>query len=124
MVLSFCALPTWCYRCVMDNGGRHSARASLLSALGLAVVLAACSDDDSDCAGPGVHQRGKEGGPSCCADLNAYYRLVVSDPDELTCREPVGHAEFACIEGRCGDNICEAGERGPCGCTLDCPPEE
>ena len=129
IVPGFCVLSTSCYRCAMDNGRRHSARAALLRALGLvAVVLVACAgsaDDDSDCAGPGVYQRGKEGGPSCCADLNVYYRLAASGrgPDELTCEAPVGHAEFGCVEGRCGDDICEAGERGPCGCTLDCPAE-
>jgi hypothetical protein len=102
-------------------------RGQFLGALGLVTVaLGACaSSQDVDCAGPGVYQRGKEGGTRCCADLNEYYRLAASGSGtaELTCHEPVGHAEFGCIEGRCGDGRCELGERGACGCTLDCSPE-
>jgi hypothetical protein len=105
---------------------RGTAGQFLGAALGLGtLVLAACaSSQDVDCAGPGVYQRGKEGGASCCANLNEYYRLAASgSTNELTCQQPVGHAEFGCIEGRCGDGRCELGERGACGCTLDCSPE-
>lgn len=89
----------------------------------------ACSDEkEDDCRGPGVYQRGKEGGPSCCPDLNTYYRLVAYNrstdgmaSDGRVCDDPVGHAEFGCLEGTCGDGRCEVGEEGECACTVDCP---
>jgi hypothetical protein len=97
-------------------------RCWLLLVVGSA-AFAACSENEQaeDCGGPGVYQRGKEGGVSCCARLTEYHRQVVNRaPPEPSCQEPVGFAAFGCVQGSCGDGVCETGEDGACGCTLDC----
>jgi hypothetical protein len=52
--------------------------------------------------------------------LFTYYRQVGNGAG--ACIEPVGVANFSCLEGRCGDGKCEAGEQGACGCDADCGP--
>jgi hypothetical protein len=92
----------------------------------LAAGSLSCAGGQAECAGPGIYSRGKEGGPTCCPNLNEYGRLVRYEQGtgEATCADPVGHAEFGCIAGACGDGTCEVGEQGVCGCTRDCSTEE
>lgn len=106
------------------RGERRWYRHGIFLALALGALACGAADRPGECAGPGVYSRGKEGGPSCCPGFEELHRLVVSGrPDALSCEPPPGHAEFGCIEGRCGDGVCELGERGMCGCTQDCAAE-
>jgi hypothetical protein len=57
----------------------------------------------------------------CCAGLNEIATLR-ADMDTIPnpiCRES-GVRDYACIEGTCGDGVCE-GPEAPCGCGVDCP---
>lgn len=101
----------------------------LVASLGAALFGGCASGDegeDSGCLGPGgVYQRGKAPYPGanaslvCCEGLLTYYRQRRNGVDG-TCVEPVGSVNFSCLEGRCGDGQCEAGEQGACGCEADC----
>jgi len=77
------------------------------------------------CHGVGHYEVGKEGGYlPCCANLREVFQLVAGergDPHERVCDEPIGHRNYACIEGSCGDGRCEAPEALACGCPQDCP---
>jgi hypothetical protein len=90
-----------------------------------AVLFSGCSDepDDPGCLGPGgVYARGKAAYPGanagliCCEGLFTYSR-VSNSPDG--CIQPP-LATFSCLEGSCGDGVCETGEEGVCGCVADC----
>lgn len=98
----------------------------LVASLG-AALFGGCGsgDEGSGCLGPGgVYQRGKAPYPGanaslvCCEGLQTYYRQRANG--DGMCVEPVGSANFSCLEGRCGDGQCEAGEQGACGCEADC----
>jgi hypothetical protein len=98
----------------------------LLASLGTA-LSGGCGSSKSDCLGPGgPYQRGKAIEPNanaslvCCEGLYTYDRQV--DNGAGACTEPVGVANFSCLEGSCGDGKCEAGEQGACGCEADCGP--
>jgi hypothetical protein len=57
----------------------------------------------------------------CCAGLNEIATLradAATGPNPI-CRES-GVRDYACIEGTCGDGVCEEPE-APCGCEVDCP---
>jgi len=112
------------------NGPEHarSSRVIFSALLSLcAVSLMACGasdDDDPGCLGPGgPYQRGKEPYPGanaglvCCDGLSTYYRALSSS--DGSCVEPI-IANFSCVQGLCGDGMCEAGEQGACGCDVDC----
>jgi len=76
---------------------------------------------DADCRPVGRYQAGKEGSyRPCCAGLTELVTETLGDVnDELSCSQ-APHREYACLEGYCGDGICEEAE-APCGCGVDCP---
>jgi hypothetical protein len=77
-----------------------------------------------ECSGPGRYERGKGGGPpSCCAGLHEVGILGAFEGENgvHVCAQPPGSVVFTCVEGECGDGVCEAGEDVSCGCVLDCP---
>jgi hypothetical protein len=92
----------------------------------LGVLIGGCSNsDDAGCLGPGgVYYRGKQATPDanrglvCCEGLTTYHRLEQNGQDG-SCVDPI-IATFSCLTGSCGDGMCEDGERGPCGCEVDC----
>ena len=79
------------------------------------------ASSSEECRPVGRYQAGKEGSyRPCCAGLT---ELITESfgyvNDEPACwRAP--HREYACLEGTCGDGICEEAE-APCGCGVDCP---
>ena len=80
-------------------------------------------DDDDDCAKQGRYQAGKgnEYVP-CCDGLTEmlWQQPGTNASGETMCFEPVGHREYGCVSGTCGDGRCEPGEDGACGCEADC----
>lgn len=99
----------------------------LFASLGTALSGGCGSSDDHGCLGPGgPYQRGKAIEPNanaslvCCEGLFTYYRQVGNGAG--ACEQPVGVANFSCLEGACGDGTCEVGEQGTCGCEADCGP--
>ena len=76
-----------------------------------------------DCNPLGRYEVGKEGGyKPCCPGLTQLQTLseaYVNNETTRSCvQEPLN--SFACIQGFCGDGICEDAE-APCGCGVDCP---
>lgn len=62
------------------------------------------------------------GSGACCSGLHRVEQRarVFSDDSSSSCAySPV--RLFACIEGSCGDGLCEPEEAVACGCALDCP---
>lgn len=76
-----------------------------------------------DCNPVGQYQVGKEGGyKPCCPGLTQLHTLLegyIGDESTTSCWQPPANT-FACIQGTCGDGICEDAE-APCGCGVDCP---
>jgi hypothetical protein len=71
----------------------------------------------------GRYEVGKEGGyKPCCPGLRQLQTLseaYVNGESTPSCvQEPLN--SFSCIQGLCGDGICEDAE-APCGCGVDCP---
>jgi len=59
----------------------------------------------------------------CCPGLTQLPTLVesnVNDEPTPSCVQEPLHRYFSCIQGSCGDGICEDAE-APCGCGVDCP---
>lgn len=76
-----------------------------------------------DCNPVGRYEVGKEGGyKPCCPGLTQLQTLseaYVNNESTRSCvQEPLN--SFSCIQGTCGDGICEDAE-APCGCGVDCP---
>jgi hypothetical protein len=82
------------------------------------------SGTEQACRGPGRYTSGKAGGYlPCCDGLNeVFYRLPgeSGENNARTCDAPPLRV-YACVEGECGDGICETGEAPACGCVEDCP---
>jgi hypothetical protein len=115
-----------CYPGTMQPSRWFKTRVSRLGpAIALALSCGGKETTEPQCAQAGIYSRGKEGGPSCCPGFNEYSRTAEFEtgPGEVSCADPIGHAEFGCIEGSCGDGVCELGEEGPCGCIVDCSVE-
>jgi hypothetical protein len=78
---------------------------------------------DEPCSPPGNYSRGTaDTVQGCCPGLHKVEQRarVFSDDSSSTCAySPV--RLFACIEGFCGDGLCEPEEAVACGCALDCP---
>lgn len=80
---------------------------------------------DAECRGAGRYEAGK-GSPAvaCCKGLkqvpvkSAAYEGDVPTP---VCTDTLPMFVYACVEGSCGDGLCEAGESAPCSCPEDCP---
>ncbi len=74
------------------------------------------------CRPVGRYQAGKEGSyQPCCAGLNEIFTLQEgSDESGARVCSDTPVRNYACIEGACGDGLCEAPE-APCGCAADCP---
>lgn len=76
-----------------------------------------------ECRGQGRYQAGKgnEYVP-CCDGLTEvlWQQPGTTANGETMCFEPVGHREYGCVSGTCGDGRCEPGEDGACGCETDC----
>ena len=96
-------------------------------ALGLAahaLLLVRCGGGDSgeDCRGYGRYEVGKEGGyRPCCPELTQIATLTAAyGPGAVVveCQEAIVNT-YACIEGACGDGVCEGPEED-CGCIADC----
>lgn len=86
---------------------------------------AAGSGSSSECRGPGRYESGKEGSyRPCCSGLKevSYGKpgYVFGDGTAKICDHPPLRV-YACVSGKCGDGICEAGEAPACGCVQDCP---
>jgi hypothetical protein len=80
-------------------------------------------DVSSGCRGPGLYEAGKNGDyRPCCPGLReTFYQLgAVGEDGVKLCVSPPLRV-YACVEGRCGDGVCEIGESQPCGCVADCP---
>lgn len=75
-----------------------------------------------DCHGPGSYGAGKEGDyRPCCEGLTEVEQLgAVEGEDGPLCLQLPGRL-YACVEGSCGDGVCEVGEDVHCGCVDDCP---
>lgn len=83
----------------------------------------ATGEDSSDCRGPGRYRAGKEGSYRlCCPGLREvlYTGSTYADDGAKICIEQPMRI-FACVQGRCGDGVCEPGEAEACGCAADCP---
>lgn len=81
------------------------------------------STTDVDCRGPGHYETGKEGGYlPCCDGLEEIFQLKAAygEQNEPVCVEAPLRV-YACVQGSCGDGVCEVGEDVPCGCADDCP---
>lgn len=80
------------------------------------------SSDQDACRGAGNYQAGKEGSyqPCCPGLVEVFQRSRVEVNGAPACDE-LPLRVYACIEGACGDGVCEAPENVPCGCKLDCP---
>jgi hypothetical protein len=76
-----------------------------------------------DCRGPGRYEAGKEGSyRPCCAGLReVFYLTSASTADGTKSCVAVPLRVYACVQGRCGDGVCEVGEAEACGCVADCP---
>ena len=75
------------------------------------------------CRGPGRYEAGKEGSyRPCCPGLTEvfYQKAGHSGDGRRICDSPPLRV-YACVQGTCGDGICEAGEAPACGCVTDCP---
>ncbi len=77
----------------------------------------------AECRGPGRYEVGKEGGYlPCCAGLREVFYLTsgaTADGTKVCVAVPL--RVYACVQGRCGDGVCEVGEADACGCVADCP---
>jgi hypothetical protein len=80
------------------------------------------SQPGRDCFPVGRYEVGKEGGYlPCCpglTQLSTWLEATSGGGDRVCTTFPVN--SYACIEGSCGDGICEAPE-APCACGVDCP---
>ena len=105
---------------------------SVLGLLGQAMVcLTVCHCNDAsgengaeaECREAGHYESGKEGSYlPCCNGLTEVFQLKAGyDGDgNPVCDDPPLRV-YACVEGECGDGVCEVGEDKPCGCAEDCP---
>lgn len=60
------------------------------------------------------------GAPDCCPGLTEVHVLSrTTGASGVICSESVA-ATFICIEGTCGDGVCEAPENQRCTCPQDC----
>jgi hypothetical protein len=79
------------------------------------------SSSNGDCHLVGRYETGKEGGYlPCCAGLNEIFTLSLVEGEGGTpaCQQ-LPLRTYACIQGTCGDGVCEDPERS-CGCLQDC----
>ncbi|HEY6881444.1 MAG TPA: hypothetical protein VI299_25640 [Polyangiales bacterium] len=78
----------------------------------------------SGCNDVGNYEVGKEGGyKPCCRGLREVFHQQpgFTADNTPTCWDPPLRSSF-CIQGRCGDGVCDPLESQACGtCTLDCP---
>ncbi len=90
---------------------------------GSAASGSAGAGGSSDCNPVGRYGVGKEGGyKPCCpglTELFTYAQSYANGESTPTCVSPE-YRSFSCIQGTCGDGICEDAE-APCGCGVDCP---
>jgi hypothetical protein len=82
-------------------------------------------DGSGSCRGPGRYEVGKgDIYLPCCDGLSEvlYEKAAWSgnEMDVKVCDSPPLRV-YACVQGTCGDGICEIGESEPCGCVADCP---
>lgn len=82
----------------------------------------AASSSAAECRGQGHYQAGKEGSYlPCCEGLTEVFQLSPGENDDgPICTDPPLRV-YACVEGTCGDGVCEVGEDVRCGCVDDCP---
>lgn len=78
---------------------------------------------NGECWGPGIHGYGKGSSRHpCCSPFHEFY-LESANHDmsgARVCQPPI-EGTVGCVNGTCGDGICEIGEDVACGCTADCP---
>jgi hypothetical protein len=80
-------------------------------------------ESSGDCHGPGRYRAAKEGSyRPCCPGLREvfYTGSTFAEGGAKVCAE-LPMRIYACVQGRCGDGVCEAGEAEACGCVADCP---
>jgi hypothetical protein len=76
------------------------------------------------CRGPGHYEAGKEGSYlPCCDGLREVAQLSPTrdDGNAPICNDGAPLRVYACVQGSCGDGVCEVGEDVACGCVDDCP---
>ncbi|MBN1655655.1 MAG: BPTI/Kunitz domain-containing protein [Deltaproteobacteria bacterium] len=76
-----------------------------------------------DCRGAGHYESGKEGSylPCCDGLREVFQQKAAYDGDGNRVCVDFLLRVYACVEGECGDGVCEVGEDKPCGCVQDCP---
>lgn len=75
-----------------------------------------------DCHGPGHYEAGKGGEyRPCCEGLTEVLQLGAAEGDDGPACVDLPLRIYACVEGTCGDGVCEVGENVRCGCANDCP---
>lgn len=83
-----------------------------------------CTSATTDCNPVGDYEVGKEGGyKPCCPGLREVFhqRPGQGENNAPICWDPPLRSS-QCIQGRCGDGVCQPQEAEVCGrCTLDCP---
>jgi hypothetical protein len=103
--------------------GLVPAGAKAFPAAGASAVAGIGGPVGPECWGPGIYGYGK-GSPrlACCAPFHEFYiRSAGYDQSRLrVCVLPI-EGSVGCINGTCGDGICEVGEDVACGCSDDCP---
>lgn len=85
--------------------------------------VGSCEDGPAECQGKGRYQAGKEGSylPCCQGLTEVFWQVPATDGDGNNVCMNALHREYGCVEGSCGDGMCEPGEDGACGCVADCP---
>lgn len=74
------------------------------------------------CRGKGHYEAGKEGSYlPCCEGLTEVFHLSPAEGDDGPVCVDLPLRVYACVEGECGDGVCEVGEDVACGCADDCP---
>jgi hypothetical protein len=80
--------------------------------------------DAAECYGPGgLYVASKDiNYHPCCPGLREVFYLASAQNGQGVniCWGPPMRV-YACVQGRCGDGVCEVGEAEPCGCVADCP---
>lgn len=80
------------------------------------------SSGSEDCHGPGHYEAGKGGEyRPCCEGLTEVLQLGAAEGDDGPVCVDLPLRVYACVEGTCGDGVCEVGEDVHCGCVDDCP---
>lgn len=86
------------------------------------MTSASASPTSAQCRGQGHYEAGKEGSYlPCCEGLTEVAQLSPAEGDDGPVCTDLPLRVYACVEGTCGDGICEVGEDVRCGCVDDCP---